>query len=111
MMTPHPEDIFKLKKELRAEENHLFNIITHLDLYAALYEEGLTKCIALVKVARDNQEEIFVYGSGLNAELAGHANVDWTKFANIKTIEVGIPTLTAFGNDYSKQTELKQYLV
>jgi len=99
-----------LEQQATAFEEHRDQVIAHLWRYASDYDKQITKCLTLLKEARDQQCDIFVYGSGFNAELAAHANVDWVKFANIKTFEMGIPTLTAYGNDYAHKTELREYL-
>lgn len=99
-----------LEQQTTAFEEYRDQVIGHLWRHASAYDKQISKCLSLLKDARDHQRDIFVYGSGFNAELAAHANVDWVKFANIKTFEMGIPTLTAYGNDYAHKTALREYL-
>ena len=97
------------RKKGNATDKHLRDVIHHLNEHAAVYEKELVKAIDIIRSARDHENDVFMYGSGFNAEIAGHAVVDWVKFANVKALEVGIPTLTAYGNDYRNHTGLRQY--
>lgn len=89
---------------------HVENVVEHLQYWSTKYNNYLNECCGLIKASREAKKEVLVLGSGYNSELAGHTNVDWLKFARLKTIDIGIPILTAYGNDYAENHILREYL-
>jgi len=73
-------------------------------------QKDVTHCSRILKTAREQDREVMVFGTGADHNLVTHAHVDWLKKAGLRVLDVGIPTFTAFGNDYPHKTELSELL-
>jgi len=73
---------------------------THKTLCDANYKDFI-ECAKLIEVINKSHGKIIVVGNGGSAAIASHVSVDFTKAANIRSINFNESSLlTCFSNDY-----------
>lgn len=60
--------------------------------------------------ARALHNEIMFFGTEQDYHIINHANIDFLKINNLSVVTMGIPEITAFGDDYSFPYQLKEIL-
>lgn len=88
------------------------------DSITKLDENEFLKIIELLKHARKNKKNIFIFGNGGSAATASHFVCDINKGANnnfeprfkVICLNDNIPTLTAYGNDMGYEFVFKEQL-
>jgi D-sedoheptulose 7-phosphate isomerase len=71
--------------------------------------ENLSKCVELLKDAKNSGSTIYIIGNGGSAAVAEHVAIDLTKNAGLKALAFsGSPLLTTFSNDYGYENVFKK---
>lgn len=73
-------------------------------------KNDIIKLAEVLKFARDLNREVKIVGTGHDYCITNHAHVDWLKTINLRVVDIGVPTFTAFGNDYPHATQIKEIL-
>lgn len=73
-------------------------------------EEEIRECAQVLIRAKLLHNEVMFFGMEQDYHIINHANVDFFKMNNFRVISMGIPEITAFGNDYPFPDQLKEML-
>lgn len=71
---------------------------------------GLDRLVRLLLNVCRQKKDIVIIGDGKEPHLISHANADFLKMNSIGTINMEIPEITAFGNDYKYPSNYIQWL-
>lgn len=63
----------------------------------------------LLKAGRQNKD-VMIMGDGSDVHLISHANADFVKMNRLRTICMGTPEITAFGNDFEYPCNFTRWL-
>lgn len=102
--------IFSKKESISKIDAYIRKIKEEILKTSIQLETDLNRFTDIIKQAKVNEKEILFFGMEYDFHIINHANVDFMKINNLRVISLGMPAITAFGNDYPFPSQLKEIL-
>lgn len=81
-------------------KKYLCNVCNEI-LKAQMNSNSVEKLVNLILKAGRQKKELIIMGSGCDNHLISHASADFLKINHLNVGRMGIPEITAFGNDFA----------
>jgi phosphoheptose isomerase len=101
---------FDEKKYAVCRIDEYLHSVSNEILKIQLNSDSVDRLVKLLLNASRQNKDVMIMGDGSDTHLISHANADFVKMNRIKTVCMGTPEITAFGNDFEYPYNFTRWL-